>query len=102
MEYLESLDARAKAKAVRSLDLLERYGPAVGMPHVRLLDSAIGLYELRVLFGGQAHRLLFVKDRNNLVFVHGFVKKSGKTPKKEIKTGANRAKDYRARKERGK
>jgi len=98
LEYLKNLDPKTKAKATRALDLLEQYGPAIGMPHVRMLDSAVSLYELRIPFGGQAHRILFSKDQNKLVLVHGFLKKSEKTPKKELEIGVNRTKDYLQRK----
>ncbi|MEW5762040.1 MAG: type II toxin-antitoxin system RelE/ParE family toxin [Bacillota bacterium] len=55
-EYIGSLDAGTQAKVARALDLLAEYGPVMGPPHVKHLGG--GLFELRVLFGGQAHRLL--------------------------------------------
>lgn len=78
----------------RTLDLLEKYGPAIGPPHVKRLEGTGGLYELRVPFGGQAYRLLFFLDGRKMVLAHGFTKKSERIPKREIQTAILRMKDY--------
>ena len=44
--YLSSLEHPARAKLARLMDLLEKYGPGLGMPHSKMI--APGLYELRV------------------------------------------------------
>jgi phage-related protein len=67
----------------------------MGPPHVKHLGG--GLFELRVPFGSQAHRLLFFQDSKRIVLVHGFTKKSGKTPKKELQTALRRMRDYQQR-----
>ncbi|WP_027719100.1 type II toxin-antitoxin system RelE/ParE family toxin [Desulfovirgula thermocuniculi] len=101
-DYVSSLQVKAQAKVARALDLLQEFGPAIGQPHVKRLEGTGGLYELRVPFGGQAHRLLFFLDGSDIVLVHGFTKKSDKIPRKEIQTAALRMKDYFQRKGRSK
>ncbi|ACX52462.1 protein of unknown function DUF891 [Ammonifex degensii KC4] len=99
-DYIAGLDARTQAKVARALDLLEEHGPAIGMPHVRRLEGTEGIFELRVPFGGQAHRLLFFLDGEKIVVVHAFTKKSSKTPKNEIQTAVLRMDDYLRRERR--
>lgn len=44
------------------------------------------IYKLRVDCGKESTRVLFAKTRNNdIVLLHGFIKKSQKTPKKDAK-----------------
>jgi phage-related protein len=93
-DFIAVPDAKTQAKIARALDLLEKYGSSLGMPHVRALPDTGGLRELRIPFGGQAYRLLFFADGNTLVLVHGFVKKAPKLPGKELRTAAARMKDY--------
>lgn len=93
-DFIAALDAKSQAKTARALDLLEEYGPSLGMPHIRPLPDTGGLRELRVPFGGQAYRLLFFSDGNSLVLVHGFAKKTHKLPRKELNIAVSRMKDY--------
>jgi len=44
------------------------------------------IYKLRVDCGKESARVMFAKTRNNdIVLLHGFIKKSQKTPKKDAK-----------------
>jgi phage-related protein len=94
-EFIASLKPDEQAKIVRAIDLLEEFGPQIGMPYVRHLSG--GLWELRVPFGGQSFRLLFFVEGNALVIVHAFSKKTPKTPLKELNTATTRMKDYKRR-----
>ena len=77
---------------LRSLELLEEFGPSIGMPHVRLIRN--GLFEVRVR-GKEGHgRALFcVLPDRELIIVSVFVKKSRKTPLSEIKLAQKRMKE---------
>jgi phage-related protein len=94
-EFIMSLKPKEQAKIARAIDLLEEFGPQIGMPYVRHLGD--GLWELRVPFGGQTFRLLFFVEGNALIMVHAFSKKTPKTPLKELNTAIARIKDYRRR-----
>jgi phage-related protein len=53
-----------------------------------------GLHELRTsLPSGREARVLFVADRLGIVAVHGFIKKSRKTPLSEIAIARDRLKE---------
>ena len=64
----------------------------IGMPLVRPLGR--GLWEVRSRIGdGQIARVLFCVDEGEMVLLHGFVKKSEKTPKKDIDLALGRKKE---------
>lgn len=72
-----------RAKVFERLELLERYGPLLGMPYARHLSD--GIFELRTVQGTNINRILyFFSSRNEIVLTHGFVKKTQKTPRREI------------------
>ncbi|MEX0621675.1 MAG: type II toxin-antitoxin system RelE/ParE family toxin [Candidatus Woykebacteria bacterium] len=80
-ELIASLDKSTIAKTIHIIDLLEKYGNQLGMPHSKKLTS--GLYELRVR-GKQEVRILYSFIRKDIYLLHGFIKKQQKTPRKEI------------------
>jgi|SRR5690625_2010783 len=89
-QYLNSLPTKHEAKVLRSISLLEKYGPPIGMPHVRHLED--GIYELRTIFSSNIFRTCFFHYLDGqLILLHGFTKKQQKTPRREIE----RAKSYR-------
>jgi len=81
-EFISSLDDKAVAKVLRTIDLLEQFGNRLGLPHSKKISR--GLYELRVR-GKQEVRIFYVFKRNQAILIHGFVKKSQKTPQKELR-----------------
>lgn len=86
LEYLEFLatrkdkDSRIKYQKLNDyITVLETRGIAAGMPYIRHLDGPI--YELRPI----RDRVLFVSYyEGQYILLHQFVKKTQKTPKKEI------------------
>jgi phage-related protein len=76
-------------------DLLTGQGPEnVGMPHVRSLSGAGSLWEIRMSGKDGIARAIYVKaSGQRLVVVHGFQKKTQKTPKTALKTARKRAKE---------
>ena len=63
----------------------------IGMPLVRALGG--GLWEVRSsLTGGRIGRVLFCVERKCMVLLHGFVKKTQKTPQREIELALRRKK----------
>ena len=63
----------------------------IGMPLVRSLGR--GLWEVRGRIGdGKIARVLFCVDRGGMVLSRGFVKKSEKTPKRDIDLALGRKK----------
>lgn len=88
--YLEDLSPKMRAKTLRSLQLLREFGPDLREPNTKPLED--GIFELRTIQGSEAGRsLFFFYEGQTIVITHGFLKKTQKTPRKEIK----RAKKYR-------
>lgn len=68
----------------------------IGMP---LCRKVANMWEVRSrLPQGRIYRILFAVDNQILVLLHGFMKKTQATPKKEIDTAQRRWKDYKKRK----
>ena len=89
-KYLEGLQVKMRAKTLRSVQLLREFGPNLREPNTKHLED--GIFELRTVLGNDAGRtLFFFYDGDAIVLTHGFVKKTQKTPRKEIE----RAKQYR-------
>jgi phage-related protein len=86
-EFINSLSNSTAAKVAHNLDLLESYGYQLGMPHVKKIHKEI--FELRIR-GIDEIRVLYVFHKNRIVLLHGFKKKSQKTPEKEILTALKR------------
>jgi phage-related protein len=61
-----------------------------GMPVVRKLDT--GLWEVRVRIKDRIGRVLFTIEDGEAVLLHGFIKKSQKTPAEELATALERKK----------
>ncbi len=81
-DFIDNLDTAAKSKTVRQIELLGTYGVELGMPHAKLLGG--GLFELRVR-GKREVRVFYVYvAAKRIILLHGFVKKSQATPKKEL------------------
>ena len=89
-EYLDSLTNKMRAKTFRSMQLLREFEPELRAPNTKPFED--GIFELRTSQGSIAGRcLFFFYDGDVIVLTHGFVKKTQKTPRKEI----DRAKQYR-------
>ena len=90
-EFLDSLDTKMRAKALHSLSILEEFGNQLREPYSKQLED--GLFELRIKFASDISRLFyFFVVNHTIVITNGFVKKTMKTPPREIE----RAKRYRA------
>lgn len=83
-EFINSLPEKAKKKVVFNINRV-REGEMDNELFKKLEDT--GIWEFRTLFNGIKYRLLAFWDTDlNAIVVatHGFVKKTKKTPKKEI------------------
>lgn len=77
------------ARYLRMTDMMLEFGGDLGMPHTRALGD--GLLELRVK-GREGIARVFYCTRvgQRIVMLHGFVKKTEKTPLKEMKLARTR------------
>ncbi|MBU0561743.1 MAG: type II toxin-antitoxin system RelE/ParE family toxin [Bacteroidetes bacterium] len=80
------------ARYLRLTDLILEFGSNLGMPHTRFLGE--GLIELRIKSKEGIARVFYCTlIGKKIVMLHLFIKKSNKTPKKEIQTAKNRMKE---------
>lgn len=67
------------------------FGWPIGMPLCRAIKGHKGLWEIRSrLEGGRIARVFFCAHKGSMVLLHGFVKKSQKTPPKELDVAVKR------------
>ena len=71
-----------------------QFGWPIGMPLARKMDE--GLWELRSNLGPGIARMFFTFYEGNIVVVHGFVKKSQKTPSNELALAKRRLNKLRS------
>lgn len=91
-EWLKDLDVESRRIVGGDIATAE-FGWPVGMPLCR--DMGRGLYEVRSrITDGRIARVLFAVVGGQMVLLHGFVKKSPKTPTRELDLALNRMKEY--------
>lgn len=99
VDFLKKLDDKMRAKMVRAIDLLELHGHRLRAPESKELED--GIMELRATFGGNITRMLyFFYVGNTAVLTNGFIKKTQKTPRKEIEFAKECRADYFQRRNR--
>jgi len=77
---------------LRYAERMEAFGPDLGMPHTRAMGG--GLFELRIKAAEGIARVFYCTViGRRIVFLHQFVKKSAKTPPKELQIARQRMKD---------
>lgn len=90
---IDSLPPKHKARFLRIVDLIESMGlPNIGAPYVEKLHGK--LWEIRVRADSGVSRALYVvASRQRMIVVRAFVKKTQKTPPREIALALRRAKE---------
>jgi len=98
VEYLDELKEKSatsknervnRDKILAYIGALEQYGTRIGRPIVKHIDGSI--WELRPI----ANRILFFYwKENKFVLLHHFIKKTNKTPPREIDMARAKLKDY--------
>lgn len=79
--FITKLEKHTIAKTLRTIDLLERFGFELTFPHTKKIDK--NLHELRIR-SDQEVRIFYTFKNNAIVLLHGFVKKTQRTPSREI------------------
>lgn len=83
---------KAKAKALRIFSNIEEYGLLSVIPHIKKLTGT-PLWEIRIL-GADSVRILYVtREAKQVLLLHAFIKKTNKTPSKEINIALVRLKE---------
>jgi phage-related protein len=90
-KWLQSLSSEHK-KAIGEDIKTVQFGWPIGMPLVEKIKPF--LWEVRSKIPNGIARVLFTIDGNVMILLHGFIKKTQKIPKNELKTVLSRLKKY--------
>jgi phage-related protein len=87
---LMTMPADIQARFVHIAQMLQEFGPqAVGLPHIRFLQDK--LWEMRLKGRDGIARAIYVAQTGKqLLVLHVFIKKTEKTPRRALKTAAER------------
>ena len=80
------------ARYFRYADRMLQFGPDLGMPHTRAMRR--GLFELRIKAAEGIARVFYCTAvERRIVILHQFIKKSEKTPSRELDIALRRMKE---------
>ncbi len=89
-KFIHTLPNQAYAKTMHTLELLEKFGYLLRMPHSKYVLPR--LFELRIS-GQLPVRLFYTFHQKTALLLHGFLKKSQKAPQQEIAIAQQRIKE---------
>ena len=93
-EDIMNLSLILQARYIGLTSRMIEYGPNLGLPHTDSFGS--GLFELRLKGAeGIAQVFFCMMVDKEIVMLHSFVKKTQKTPDKELKIAKSRMKDLK-------
>lgn len=82
-QFIEGLEIATRGKVRNVINLLKEYGHLLRSPHSKKIIGYDNLFELRSS-GNSPIRLFYTIYKNEYYILHGFVKKTNKTPIREI------------------
>lgn len=98
-KFLDDQSPKVQAKILQILRIVEEV-EVVPKNHLKHIEGTNGLFELRVIFGGNIFRVFCFFDAGKLVvLLSGFQKKTDKTPKSEITKAVRIMNEYYCEKE---
>ena len=86
-KFIRSLEKDTIARVIHTIELLEKFGNKLGLPHSKMVSR--GIFELRI-HSSQNVRIFYAFSKNKAILLHGFIKKTSKIPKKEISIAIKR------------
>jgi phage-related protein len=94
--FIDELDRKMRAKALGSLKILSEQGNTLREPYSKSVGN--GLFELRIRFASDISRIFyFFYVENKIVLTNGFIKKTQKTLKRELRLARKYKIDYEER-----
>ncbi len=86
-EWLKSLPREERRIIGEDIKTVQ-FGWPLGMPLVRKLDQ--GLWEVRSRLRDRIARVIFTTGEGRMILLHGFIKKSQKTPQEDLELARTR------------
>jgi len=94
-EEITALPAGIQARYIHLTKRMQVHGANLGMPHSQPMKD--GLFELRMKSKEGIGRVFYCTLVNKrIVMLHSFIKKTQKTPSKELKIAISRMKEVKA------
>ena len=91
--WLKSLSAAERHEIGNDIKTVQ-FGWPLGMPVVDHVDREI--WEVRTRLANRLARVLFVLEGNEMILLHGFIKKERTTPKPDLNLARQRLKKLRS------
>ncbi len=91
-EWLKELPRDDKRQIGEDIKTAQ-FGWPLGMPLIRKIEK--DLWEVRTKLKNGIARVMFTVDGNTMILLHGFIKKSQKTPLNELRTALARLQSYK-------
>ncbi len=88
-EWLKSLPAQERFLIGEDIKTVQYRWP-LGMPIVRLLSSKEKVWEVRTHLPNRIARVLFTVFNEEMILLHGFIKKTQKTPQADLDLAISR------------
>ena len=95
-QFLDSLEKIQKAKVFRIFMYYEQYGISSIIPHTKKL-SGTPFWEIRIRGKDNIRIPYLVNTEKSILVIHGFIKKTQKTPQKELYIAYQRYKEWKKR-----
>lgn len=93
-DWLKSLKKSEKRIIGEDIKMVQ-IGWPLGMPLVGNLGK--GLWEVRSTLSNTIARVLFIMYQDQMILLHGFIKKTQKTPQQDLELAHKRAKEVKKR-----
>ena len=95
-DFIKGLNKDMRSKAFHDIEVLEQYGNTLREPYSKYIKD--GVFELRIKYASDISRIFyFFYVGNKIILTNGFIKKTQKTPIKEIEKALSYKKDYQRR-----
>lgn len=92
INWIDKMPLGMRAYYARLTERMITFGPNLGMPFTRSMSK--GLFELRIKAKEGISRVFYCTVKNHeIVMLHGFIKKTQATPKKELELAIKRMKE---------
>ncbi len=93
-EEIMNLPVTLQARYIGLTDRMMEHGPNLGLPHTDAFGG--GLFELRLKGAEGIARVFFcLVVKQKIIMLHSFIKKTQKTPDKEIRLAKQRMKEFK-------
>jgi len=97
LEYIQKVPIKDRGKIAAYIALLRDHNGCLDEPYSRYIQS--GIRELRIEFAHNRHRIFYITaEGKKIILLYAFLKKTPKTPKREIIKALNNFEDYKINK----